>query len=41
MMMRYEYNAHVANIEPSLGDAASHTIACVNNIKRTIDDQQI
>jgi hypothetical protein len=41
MMMRNENNAYVTNIEPSLSNAASHTIARVDNIKRTIDDQQI
>jgi hypothetical protein len=41
MMMRDENDAHVTNIEPSLSDAASHTIASVDNIKRTMDDQQV
>jgi hypothetical protein len=41
MMMRNENSPHVTNIETSLGDAASHTIASVDHIKRTIDDQQI
>ena len=41
MMMRDENDAHVTNIEPRLGDAASHTIASVEDIKRAINDQQI
>jgi hypothetical protein len=41
MMMRNKNGPHVTNIEASLGDAASHTIARVDHIKRTVDDQQI
>ena len=41
MMMRDENGAHVSNVEPSLGDAAGHTITSIDNIKRVIDDQQI
>jgi hypothetical protein len=41
MVMRDENDADISHIEPSLSDAASHTIASVDDIKRTIDDQQI
>jgi hypothetical protein len=41
MMMGDENGAHVSNVEPSLGDAAGHTITSIDNIKRVIDDQQI
>ena len=41
MMMRDENGAHISNVETSLGDAASHAIAGVNDIKRVIDNQQI
>jgi hypothetical protein len=41
MMMHNENGSHISNIEPSLGDAASRTIASINYIKSTVDDQQI
>jgi hypothetical protein len=41
MMMGNEDDAHVTNVQPRLGDAASHTIAGVDDIKRAIDDKQI
>jgi hypothetical protein len=38
MMMHNENGSHISNIEPSLGDAASRTIASINYIKSTVDE---
>jgi hypothetical protein len=41
MMMRNENNADISHIKTDLSNAADHTIAGIDNIKRAIDDQQI